>query len=215
MNTVNDIPKTISEGEALELLGYCNGRKPEGKTLDTFEKEKEKVIGLANPRGVYEYFSPKSLPKNNLFNTARKVCFCVVTIGSKIESEVARLSRNGHMERSVILDALGSSATEQAANHINEVINDNAREMGFATSKRFSPGYCTWDIEGQRMIFEKLSTQKIGVSLTENLMMAPRKSISFAVCIGPLGELDASIGRKNCGTCDDAGCRFNKNNKEN
>ncbi len=43
---------------------------------------------------------------------------------------------------------------------------------------RYSPGYCGWDITGQRQLFRALRPEDIGITLRESCLMEPLKSIS-------------------------------------
>jgi hypothetical protein len=43
---------------------------------------------------------------------------------------------------------------------------------------RYSPGYCGWDITGQRQLFRALRPEEIGITLRESCLMEPLKSIS-------------------------------------
>ncbi len=43
---------------------------------------------------------------------------------------------------------------------------------------RYSPGYCGWDITGQRKLFRALRPEEVGVTLRESCLMEPLKSIS-------------------------------------
>jgi hypothetical protein len=43
---------------------------------------------------------------------------------------------------------------------------------------RYSPGYCGWDITGQRQLFQALRPEEIGITLRESCLMEPLKSIS-------------------------------------
>jgi hypothetical protein len=48
----------------------------------------------------------------------------------------------------------------------------------------YSPGYCGWDITGQRALFAALSPDDIGVTLTESCLMQPLKSVSGVLVVG-------------------------------
>jgi hypothetical protein len=43
---------------------------------------------------------------------------------------------------------------------------------------RYSPGYCGWDITGQRQLFQALRPEEVGITLRESCLMEPLKSIS-------------------------------------
>jgi len=59
-----------------------------------------------------------------------------------------------------------------------------AVEAGMRWTKRFSPGYCDWALEGQEMIFRTLQTGGLRVELSDLHVMIPSKSISAVVLVG-------------------------------
>jgi 5-methyltetrahydrofolate--homocysteine methyltransferase len=101
----------------------------------------------------------------------------LVTIGSELEDVIKDESQEGRNITAFILDCLGSSAAESSAAAIQSVVQTEfGRKMC-----RYSPGYNDWDIEQQKIIFEVLgskATQRLGVNLTPDYMMSPRKSVS-------------------------------------
>jgi hypothetical protein len=56
---------------------------------------------------------------------------------------------------------------------------------------RAQPGQEGWSIWQQRVIFERLPTDEIGVRLTDSCLMIPRKSVSFVIGMGPQMRPDA------------------------
>ena len=112
----------------------------------------------------------------------------VLTIGSYLEELVAYLSTKGMVLQATVLDAIGSSFVEKLAGEIEAEICWETAEDGLVISRRFSPGYCDWDISQQESLFELLDGNTAGVTLTENMLMTPRKSISGIVGIGLPGR---------------------------
>ena len=79
-----------------------------------------------------------------------------------------------------------------------------ARADGFVISRRFSPGYCDWDVSQQKMIFEAVNADSIGVHLTDECLMIPKKSISGIIGIG---HSEGGLEDYNpCTTCDKRDC---------
>ena len=76
-----------------------------------------------------------------------------------------------------ILDCLGSNAAESAAAAIHHEVQGRFKTQ----MRRYSPGYNDWDIRQQEDLFDYLgieSARKLGVDLTPDFMMTPRKSVS-------------------------------------
>jgi hypothetical protein len=136
---------------------------------------------LTEPKGIYTIKKGKELREECLFNLGEKVALGISTIGEKLEKKVKDLSFKGELTRAVILDAVGSVAAESTAEYLNQIIINKAKEKKLYHSTRFSPGYGGWKLEGQRLIFNLLPAERIGVSLNQFYMMTPKKSVSFAV----------------------------------
>jgi hypothetical protein len=128
----------------------------------------------------------------------------VLTIGGYLEELVAYLSNRGMVLQATVLDAVGSGAVEILAGEIETEIRREAAANGLVVSRRFSPGYCDWDISQQKGFFRLLDGNTAGVSLTENMLMMPRKSISGIIGIGLPGR---AIEKYNpCLTCQKKDC---------
>jgi len=142
---------------------------------------------------------------SQLLRKCQKVALFVATIGDELEYVAGHLAEDGLLLQSTVLESIGSSAVEQAANFLQERIRDTAELQGLVASKRrFSPGYCDWDVDQQEKLFEALDASSIGVELTETCLMLPRKSISGIIGIG---LPDQGIENYNpCPTCDKSDC---------
>ena len=111
----------------------------------------------------------------------------------------------------VIIDAIASHAAEQTAEYVNKTIIEDIKDeiKGKKVTFRFSPGYCQWELgKGQEMIFNLLETNKIGVTLSESMLMTPIKSVSFAINIGE--EIDDKLGSRDCETCSMVNCAYRR-----
>ena len=128
----------------------------------------------------------------------------VLTIGSYLEELVAHLSTKGMVLQATVLDAVGSGAVEKLAGEIEAEIRLKAAGDGMVVSRRFSPGYCDWDISQQKSFFKLLDGNTAGISLTDNMLMMPRKSISGIIGVGLPGR---DIEEYNpCLTCQKKDC---------
>ena len=48
----------------------------------------------------------------------------------------------------------------------------------------YSPGYCGWDISGQKKLFQHLNPVEIGITLNDSFLMSPLKSVSGVLIFG-------------------------------
>jgi len=139
-----------------------------------------------------------------LLRPCLKVAVLLVTIGSHLEETACRLAEDGLILQASVLDAIGSDAVEKVADSVQDMIRETSHTEGFVISRRFSPGYCDWDISQQGGIFRAVNGYLVGVQLTDRCLMIPRKSISGIVGIGPP---EGNIENYNpCKTCDKDDC---------
>lgn len=135
---------------------------------------------------------------------AQEVALSICTIGPLLEDRVSEYSSAGELTRGLILDAAGSVLAEAVCDYANEKVCAEAARRSLHTTCRVSPGYGRWKIEEQKVVFELLPADPIGVSLTKSFMMIPRKSVSFAVRLtrerptGQPGSPCALCGREDC-----------------
>ena len=120
-----------------------------------------------------------------LLEHCNQVAILLVTIGKYLEETTSKLARDGLMLQATVLDAIGSDAVEKVADFVQGRVKEIAEAKGLFISRRFSPGYCDWNIGQQRMIFHALTGNTVGVRLTGECLMIPQKSISGIIGIGP------------------------------
>ena len=137
-----------------------------------------------------------------LLEQCEKAAVFLVTIGSHLEEMVCRLTEDGLMLQATVLDAIGSVAAEELVNFVQSRVGEVAHAQRLYTSRRFSPGYCDWDVGQQKMVFRAVNGDSVGVRLTEGCQMLPRKSISGIIGIG-----SCEVENYNpCLTCDKYDC---------
>ena len=137
-----------------------------------------------------------------LLEKADRVAVFLLTIGGYLEDMAVRLAQDGLVLQSAVLDAIGSDAAERLADSVESQISEVAHNQGLTVSRRFSPGYCDWDVSQQRMVFQAMKGDHAGVQLTDGCLMLPRKSISGIIGIGPQEVADYNP----CKGCERVDC---------
>ena len=101
-----------------------------------------------------------------------------VTLGMDIDRYILRLSKTSISE-TYLADSIASAYAEAAADKAQDMLlGVNSRNI------RFSPGYGDLPLECQRAILKLLDAQnKLGITLTDSLLMKPQKSITAIVGI--------------------------------
>ena len=146
----------------------------------------------------------KSKVISRLLERCDEVAMFVLTIGDHLEDMVAYLAEDRLVLQATVLDAIGSGTAEQLAVSVEDRIRESATSRGFVISRRFSPGYCDWDVSQQEMIFKAMQEDTAGVRLTEGYLMIPRKSISGIIGIG--SENNNIETYNPCKTCPTSDC---------
>jgi hypothetical protein len=133
-----------------------------------------------------------------------QVAIFLVTIGKYLEETAWQLSRDGLILEATVLDAIGSDAVEKVADFVHDRIKEVAETQGHVISRRFSPGYCDWNVGQQQMLFYALTGNTVGIRLTGECLMIPQKSISGIIGIGPP---ESNVENYNpCKTCKKKDC---------
>jgi hypothetical protein len=205
---IENFSVTIDTVEVRRYLGSKDRKRPApGERYDDVLNEVLRAAkGLVAPRGIYTYAAGRELGGPAGFTRLDRMAVCVSTIGPALEAEVTRLSGTGELLKAVVLDSIGSVAAEAVADYIDRIIGAEAAREGLKTSCRASPGYGDWDVRGQAAVFRLLPAERIGVRLSETFMMAPRKSISFAMHVA--GEPERLRSENSCGNCGRTDCLY-------
>jgi hypothetical protein len=208
------IPKT----QVLHYLGYPKKhtrRLPFAPLLDECLREAHDIVDpryLCTLETVSMVLNPVTVVRDSLalesqvladlLERCSSVVVFVATIGEHLESSARKLASEENLMRSYIMDAIGSAAVEQVVEHVQTSVGRLARSQGLTASRRFSPGYCDWDVRQQRALFELADAQLVGVHLTDAGLMVPRKSVSGVIGLGP-----SDIESYNpCTLCDKDNC---------
>lgn len=139
---------------------------------------------------------------------ARQAAIFIVTIGDDLESTATMLMDYGEELHGYLLDRIGSFAVESMAESLEGNMRSECMAKGLGVSMRYSPGYCDTPLCEQKKLDAAVGFSKVGVSLNENLMMLPRKSISGVIGIGPAKLF--SKAAKPCDVCDMKECDYKR-----
>lgn len=137
-----------------------------------------------------------------LLRRAETAAIFVVTLGPGPERDTRAAAEAGRLRDAVLLDALASEAVEDLARAAQRFVQELASREGRATTRRFSPGYCDWPLEAQRVLDELVRFEDVGVILHPSCVLEPEKTITAAMGIGPVGSLGRAIAaRPACAQC--------------
>ena len=211
----------LDRKQVCRYIGYSAGYKPPARISSLVDEYVEHAHQLIEPSYSYVIreikwvwgssvciegsiiFEGQAIAQ--LLAQCHKVVVFLATIGKHLEETVCRLAEDGLIVQSTVLDAIGSGAVERVADFVQGRIREIANDQGLVISRRFSPGYCDWDIVQQETVFRAVDSDSAGIRLTEGHLMIPRKSISGIIGISPS---DGNVDNYNpCRTCDRHDCR--------
>jgi hypothetical protein len=210
----------IDKKQVCQYIGYEDDQNLSARIASLIDDYAEHAHSLINPlfsyiikdvewaRGSIALIEGSVIFKSriitNLLERCPKVAIFLVTIGKYLEETAFQLARDGLILQATVLDAIGSDAVEKVVDFAQDRIREIAEAEGLAISRRFSPGYCDWNIGQQRMLFYALTGNTIGIRLTGECLMIPQKSISGIMGIGPP---NANVENYNpCKTCRKKDC---------
>lgn len=160
-----------------EALRYAQGGSDEGLRL----RLRACAQGLDfTPRVIYrqlekaEFFkaipsAKGSMSLMNLLKACEKVVLFAATVGLAFDYALERRKASS-LADAQLMQGLG-------AERIEALCDEFCKGCENAT-RRFSPGYGDFPLEAQREIFQILRPEKIGMTLTDSLMMTPSKSVT-------------------------------------
>lgn len=129
-----------------------------------------------------------------------KALLLAATLGSRVDVAIRRLAL-GSVAEGAAAQAVAAALIESYCDSVQA----KADTDGLAQRPRFSPGYGDWNLQEQSLLFPVLDCAKrIGLTLTDGLMMAPSKSVTAVI---GLSEDVACVWNK-CMTCGNVNCPY-------
>ncbi len=214
----------VTKDEVCARIGYSPDVEPSARVASIVDEYISTAKQLIEPSYAYNILDIKSIepPRisvnssiafqsrviSNVLTPCTSVAVFALTIGGGLEEMAARLGEKELILEAFVLDIIGSSMTEKAADFVQGIIGEMANIRGMAISKRYSPGYCDWDIKQQELVFQALEGNNPGIKLSEDYLMTPEKSVSGIIGIGP-SELGIATFNP-CKTCAKKTCLWRR-----
>ncbi len=107
------------------------------------------------------------------------------TAGALFSDEAHALNAAGDFLEAYVVDAIGSLTVERAMDRIQRELEREQAARGWKITNRYSPGYCNWPLRDQRPLFALVGEHPTGIVLSESCLMAPIKSVSGIIGLGP------------------------------
>lgn len=205
-----------------EALRYFGAREPNQATEELLDMVYASLQPSLQPKYCYSKFScavdavqgtvildtrvvlhSKNLARQ--LKGCREVFLFGATLGSAADVALRRLT--------VSSVAQGAAAQAICAAVIESYCNASCRAIGQTLPQgqlllpRFSPGYGDWSLEEQKQVCALLDcAHRIGLTLTDSLMLAPLKSVT--ALIGITTEVQCALPQ--CALCTKTDCEFRR-----
>ncbi len=177
--------------ERKEVLRYlrASSNTDDPELLRLIDEAAERSYTEIKPKSIYEIFECsqngdevqigsftfKSVRFAENINGCKKAVVFAVTLGTESD----RLLRNAAAQGAsalAVYQAVLAAITEEECDKLEEHIK---KTHGVKLRKRYSAGYFDLKIENQKKIFEMMDiTKRIGITLTDNYLMIPSKSVT-------------------------------------
>lgn len=214
----------IRQDQVWRYLGYKGGTRPDAQVQEKIAACEEKLREAADPRHLLmrlpvrqgeNHFpclliadmqiASKDLRKN--LQGCGEVYLLAATLGPGPDLLIRRASAQ-RMSDAVIYQALCAEMIESCCDQICARLRRQAAEEGLYLKPRFSPGYGDLPLDLQKDLLRILDApKKIGLTLTDSLLMMPSKSVT--ALIGLTKEMQPDH-EKDCAVCPKTDCAFRR-----
>lgn len=219
-----DIRQRVNRKEICRYLGY-GAKLPDDSVNIMIEEVLVNLLNEIQPKNIYKIYTCsasetvvvlKGVKRTLAFesrNLAKNLAQCksVIMIAATLGIEADKLLQKYeilNMTKATIAQACGAACIEAYCNILQEQICREASAHGqeLYLRPRFSPGYGDLPLHYQRVIFDELEcTKRIGLTLTDSLLMYPTKSVSALIGL-TVNPQSCHIGK--CKDCDNTECEF-------
>jgi hypothetical protein len=216
-------PETV-----LKYLGYGDERAPSEGIRDIVAQQVKAARALVKPKAIYREVEIRSIENSAVrlendmvfqigkriahwWQGSKSVAIALCTMGSAIEQQVKALSQKGEHLAALTLDAAGSLALGNALDQIHRFTCEKASKSGIRVGPSLNPGYGEWPLTDQRLIFQIMPAETIGVRLNEQCIMIPKQSSVLCAGLGVTQDFD-DFNR--CYHCGVPKCPFRKLSKK-
>lgn len=187
----------VGELDRREILRYmgCRSSTPELEALiDRCAAELDGVLGYRACYGEFEistsetevrfpFASARSRSLARTLSGCERAVIFGATVGIGIDRKTVRYGIS-NPSAALCMQAIGAERTEALCDALCERLSKEYGERGHTLRPRFSPGYGDLSLDFQRDVFRVLGcASRIGLTLGENLLMSPTKSVTAIVGI--------------------------------
>jgi hypothetical protein len=206
INFINNIPLPVPERKIYSRLGH-NRHLTEMSPgqRKKIESAISRGVSLCQLRGVWRRFEIKNrnaeqveFGDGNIFKSRKlaellkdsaSLLLFAVTAGTDIAAGAEELAAHNDGVGALTYDAVGSEMVDAAAEWLQHYLNQQLKRGNeVLTARRFSPGYGDLDLKNQALLFKLLDIEKLGVTLTDDFLMLPEKTVTAIAGINSISS---------------------------
>ena len=213
--------------EDIYLMMGSEAYAPDPEMVGRIEGTIRQIAAWCRPRGGYELFEITALEKNAVrlgdralstgniitpyLREAKYLALFVATAGAEFQTWMEQENRSGDILREFVVGHIGSEIAEATVRVVCGMLAEACEARGLRIGNPYSPGYCGWNITGQRTLFGMLPDDPCGIVLTDSCLMLPIKSVSGIIPVGP----EVRPQPYGCAICNSPTCYKNNLKKQN
>ena len=206
--------------ETMRYLGY-RGQEISPETLQMIEEVTQELEQASSPKSIYREYDCqvsgdeiklgelKICSRNlaaNLKGCERAVLLAA-TIGPAADFMIRKYSVLS-LAKAAVVQAAGAACIESYVDEVEDAVRQDAGKRNLYLRPRFSPGYGDFSLECQPALLGCLEAGKrIGITLTDSLLMAPSKSVTAVIGIS---RIPGTCGMRSCQDCEKRDCAYRR-----
>jgi hypothetical protein len=146
-----------------------------------------------------------------IYPEADHLALFALTMGEQVSSKIEHFFESHDYALASMLDSVASIAADTASVFLEkyyfDFLKSNKSLKDDSVVLSYSPGYCGWDITGQKKLFAYLDPAKIGIKINKSCLMSPIKSVSGLLVAGDREIHIFQMGFSYCDLCKTQSCQ--------
>lgn len=175
-----------------DVMRYLRVKESDPSLRRLLEECTECIYEVSTPKSVYArvdvtvkgeivdlgFIKVKSNSLATHLNECKEAYIVATTLGIGVDRTIEKYTRI-LQTKAAVCDATATAMIESFCDYVNEMITEGKEAV-----MRFSPGYGDFDLHYQKDILSFLDAhRKIGITLTDSLLMIPIKSVTAIIGI--------------------------------
>jgi hypothetical protein len=149
-------------------------------------------------------------PLENIYPHSDNLALFALTLGKEIVDTINDFFNKKDFASAAMLDSVASIAADKSVEVLETYLINDLKKKDLTRSDSivlgYSPGYCGWDLSGQKKIFQHLNPGEIGITLNDSFLMSPLKSVSGVLVHGDKEIHVFESSFTFCGYCRNRNC---------